>query len=139
MIDVRVRQQDAPHVQRLLRDDIEQHLDFVAGIDDDRLTGRLAGHDIAVLLERRNRAGFDDHAAHPPRRDRRRQHEQHDDDRDDAAAPLLALPPRRLGRLGSFRRFRAGVENRRDASKLGGNRRSALRAVLDVRRRASGR
>ena len=49
-------------------------------------------------------------------------------------APLLSRRRDRLGRLGGLRRFRADVEDGRDASELGGDRRGALRAVLDVRR-----
>ena len=61
VIDVRMRQQNALHAQRLSLDDVEQHVDFVARIDDDRLARRLAGDDVAVLLERRDRPCLDDH------------------------------------------------------------------------------
>ena len=129
-----MRQQDALHAQRLAPDDIEQHVDFVARIDDDRLACRLARNDVAVLLERRNRACLDDHCMRIPRRDRRRQH-QHTDDESRwrcCAAPLAAA--HRLGRLGGLGRFRADVEDGRNAPELGGDRRRTLRAVLDVRR-----
>ena len=54
--------------------------------------------------------------------------------REDTRAPLLAAAPHRLGRLGGLGRFRAHVEDGRNAPELGGDRRRALHAVLDVGR-----
>src|SRR6185295_2971127 len=44
-----------------------QLVDLVARIDDDRLARPLAAEDEAVLVERRHRANFDDHALYSKR------------------------------------------------------------------------
>ena len=61
MIDVRVRQQDRLHVDVQIANGAKQLVDLVAGIDDDGLARPLAADDEAVLVERRDRADFENH------------------------------------------------------------------------------
>ena len=58
VIDVRVGQQDGGDDELLSADDVEQHVDLVARVDEYSLPGLLTRDDEAVLLERRDRAGF---------------------------------------------------------------------------------
>src|SRR3990170_8189095 len=91
VIDMRVCQKDAADFERPSLGYVEQHIDFVARIDDYCLACGLAGDEVAVFLKGRNCARFDDHrrnihhaaiaaasmtsttiAMMPPRRDSRR-------------------------------------------------------------------
>jgi len=63
MIDVRVRQQDVQDLDGLLRNELEQPVHFVAGIDDDALARARTCDDEAVLVERSHGLRLDyDHA-----------------------------------------------------------------------------
>jgi PleD family two-component response regulator len=63
VIDVRVRQQDVPDRQVLLRDELEQPVHFVTRIDDDPLSRARARDNEAVLVERPHGLRLDyDHA-----------------------------------------------------------------------------
>ena len=54
-------QQDVANCQAMLLDGREQVIDLVARIDDDPLAGVLAANHIAVLEERPDRPGLENH------------------------------------------------------------------------------
>ena len=63
VVDVRMRQQNVCDRDVLTRDEFEQTVNFVAGIDEQALTRARARHHEAVLVKRRDRLRLDyDHA-----------------------------------------------------------------------------
>jgi CheY-like chemotaxis protein len=63
VVHVRVRQQDVQNPDVLLRHELEQPFDFIAGVDDHAFACPRAGHDEAVLVKRTDRLRLDyDHA-----------------------------------------------------------------------------
>ena len=62
VIEVRVRQQDVPDVEVVIAHRGQQPIHLVTGIDDHALTRPLASDNEPVLVERRLRAHFEDHA-----------------------------------------------------------------------------
>jgi hypothetical protein len=67
VIQVRVGQQDVAGLQLVPGDRLQQRLDFVAGIDQHAFPCLFAADDVAVLVERRDGARFQDHREPSPR------------------------------------------------------------------------
>jgi hypothetical protein len=61
MVEMRMGEQDLFRVELMALQGVQQISHFVAGIDDDSLTGLLASQDEAILEKRRNGVCFDEH------------------------------------------------------------------------------
>ena len=96
-------------------DDVEQLIDLVARVDDDRVPGLLAREHEAVLVERRRVPGLEEHGGMIPSNDREARHRRHPAR---PAADRLAGPPHPADsfRLAERTRRRSGPSQARNAA-----------------------